>query len=111
VTVPSCATSGYAKLIQPGSLDWPLAEAAVALNLNDGVVRNASIVLGAAAPTPHRALLAEQSLCGERLDRQIGRTARLVLEGATPLPRNRAKLAQLETVVRRALQSAADAAT
>jgi xanthine dehydrogenase YagS FAD-binding subunit len=110
VLVPFCATSGYAKLIQPGSLDWPLAEAAVALELSEGIVRNASIVLGAAAPTPHRALAAEQALRGERLDGRIGRAAGLALEGATPLPRNRAKLAQLEVVVRRALLSAASRA-
>jgi xanthine dehydrogenase YagS FAD-binding subunit len=64
VLVPPCATSSYAKLIQPGSFDWPLAEAAVALDLCQGVVRSASIVLGAAAPTPHRALAAEQALRG-----------------------------------------------
>lgn len=107
VLVPSCATSGYSKLTQPGSFDWPLAEAAVALQLDNGFVREVSIVLGAAAPTPHRALASEQVLRGERLDGRIGRAAQLALEGATPLPRNRAKLAQLESVVRRALQAAA----
>ena len=109
IRVPSNASSSYAKLTHPGSFDWPLAEAAVALELEQGIVRAASIVLGAAAPTPHRALAAELALIGERLDGQIARAARLALEDATPLPRNRAKLAQLEQVVRRALQAAGTA--
>lgn len=110
VLVPFCATSSYAKMTQPGSFDWPLAEAAVALQLIEGIVQDASIVLGAVAPTPHRALAAEQALRGERLEGRIARAARLALEGATPLPRNRAKLAQLEVAVRRALQAAASTA-
>jgi len=46
----------HMKLAQKESFDWPLADVAVVLDLTAaGVCRRASIVLGAAAPTPRRA--------------------------------------------------------
>src|SRR5208337_1925748 len=45
------------------SFDWPLADVAVALDFAaDGPCRRAAIVLGAAAPVPHRAKAAEALL-------------------------------------------------
>ncbi|PYR77515.1 MAG: hypothetical protein DMF86_08565 [Acidobacteria bacterium] len=44
------------------SHDWPLASAAVALDMNGGTVRGARIVLGSVAPIPWRSEAAERAL-------------------------------------------------
>lgn len=92
------------------SMDWPLADVAVVLDLaSDGSCHSASIVLGAAAPVPHRARRAQEVLIGERIDAAIAaRAAHAALEGATPLARNAYKLPLFETLVRRAILTAVE---
>ena len=87
------------------SFDWPIADVAVALDLDaGGTCRRAAIVLGAAAPVPHRAIAAEAALVGKRIDENAAAEAgRAALEGATPLSKNGYKLPLFETVVRRAI--------
>ena len=87
------------------SFDWPLAEVAVALDFDAaGLCRRAAIVLGAAAPVPHRATAAEAALTGKRIDDNAAReAARAALAGATPLSKNGYKLPLFETLVRRAI--------
>ena len=107
--LPSGARMAHLKLGEKDSFDWPLADVAVLLDLApDGGCRHASIVLGAAAPVPHRAKAAEQALIGKRVDEELARQAgRAALEGATPLSKNAYKLPLFETLVRRALLQAA----
>jgi len=99
----------HLKLAQKESFDWPLADVAVVLDLGqDGVCRRASIVLGAAAPTPHRARAAESALLGKAVDDSVAAEAgRAALEGATPLAKNAYKAPMFETLVRRAILQAA----
>lgn len=87
------------------SFDWPLADVAVVLDIDgEGICRAAAVVLGAAAPVPHRARAAEAALVGQRIGDGVARTAaRAALEGATPLSGNAYKLPLFETLVRRAL--------
>jgi len=89
--------------------DWPLADVAVVLNLGaDSICRRVAIVLGAAAPVPHRAKAAEAVLMGRRIDEEAAReAARAALDGATPLTKNAYKLPLFETLVRRAILQAA----
>jgi xanthine dehydrogenase YagS FAD-binding subunit len=95
------------------SFDWPLADVAVCLELNpDGTCKRAAIVLGAAAPVPHRATAAEAALVGKSIDEHAAAEAgRLALAGATPLSKNAYKLPLFETLVRRALIKASAIAT
>ena len=66
--------------------------------------RRAAIVLGAAAPVPHRAKTAEAALVGQRIDESTAaRAARAALDGATPLAKNAYKLPLFEALVRRAI--------
>ncbi|MGD0335197.1 MAG: FAD binding domain-containing protein [Xanthobacteraceae bacterium] len=90
------------------SFDWPLADVAVALDLDaGGICRRAAIVLGAAAPVPHRAKTAEAALTGKRIDENMAAAAgRAALDGATPLSRNVYKLPLFETLVRGAILTA-----
>src|SRR5262249_32593265 len=67
VRVPTGRAAGCVKLMQKHSFGWPLADAAAALDLQDGVVREARVVLGAAAPVPWRAAAVEKALVGKKL--------------------------------------------
>jgi xanthine dehydrogenase YagS FAD-binding subunit len=90
------------------SFDWPLADVAVALECDErGSCSRASIVLGAAAPAPHRARAAEAILIGRRIDERAATDAgRAALDGAAPLTKNAYKLPLFETLVRRAVLKA-----
>jgi xanthine dehydrogenase YagS FAD-binding subunit len=91
------------------SFDWPLGDVAVLLELlPDGTCARAAVVLGAAAPVPHRARAAERFLIGRSIDEDLAREAgRAALEGATPLSKNAYKLPLFEALVRRTVLKAA----
>ena len=101
------ARSAYVKQGERDSADWPLAAAAVLLEMAGATCRRASIVLGAAAPIPWRARAAEGALAGKALNGETAAAAaRSALEGATPLAENGYKVPLLEVVVRRAILAA-----
>jgi xanthine dehydrogenase YagS FAD-binding subunit len=95
----------HLKQAEKDCFDWPLADVAVVLDLaSDGSCHSASIILGAAAPIPHRAKAAQKTLSGRRIDESVARNAgRAALEGATPLSKNAYKLPLFEALVRRAI--------
>jgi xanthine dehydrogenase YagS FAD-binding subunit len=103
-TPPSVRMS-HLKQGEKDSFDWPLADVAVVLDsAPDGRCRSAAVILGAAAPTPHRAKAAEGVLVGERIDEAVAReAAHAALDGATPLSMNAYKLPLFETLARRAI--------
>ena len=107
VRVPAGRRSSYVKLMQKQSFDWPLADAAVALDLDAGSVRDPRVVLGGAAPVPWRAAAVEKALAGKLLDEASARAvSRLAAQGATPLDKNRHKLPALQAAVLRTLRAA-----
>ena len=59
--------SAYMKLRRRGSFDFPVLGVAVSVKLEDDVVREARIVLGAVASTPREATKASAALVGQRL--------------------------------------------
>ncbi len=91
------------------SFDWPIADVAVRLERDEAArCRRVAVVLGAAAPVPHRARAAEDLLAGKAIDDTTARAAgKTALEGATPLGKNGYKLPIFATLVRRALLRAA----
>ncbi len=99
----------HLKLAQKDSFDWPLADVAVVLDLDaGGICKRASIVLGAAAPTPWRASAAEAALNGKTIDAGLAAEAgRAALEGATPLSGNAYKAPMFEALVKRTILAAA----
>jgi xanthine dehydrogenase YagS FAD-binding subunit len=86
-----------------------LFDVGVALEFEaDEICRHASIILGAAAPIPHRAKKAETVLVGKKINEKTAeQAARAALDGATPLAKNVYKLPLFETLVRRTIFSAA----
>ena len=107
--LPTSLRMAHLKQGEKDSFDWPLADVAVALDFNgDGSCKYAAIILGAAAPVPHRATAAENILIGRHVDdATASQAAQASLTGATPLAKNAYKLPLFETLVRRAILKAA----
>jgi CO/xanthine dehydrogenase FAD-binding subunit len=107
---PGAATRQcYRKFRTRHSIDFPIAGVAAAVTVADGVVAGARLALGAVAPIPLRATRAEQHLVGRHLDAEAAaEAAALAVADTAPLAENRYKLAILETLVRRALESLTD---
>jgi xanthine dehydrogenase YagS FAD-binding subunit len=110
VTVPnsSLATrSAYLKFREKTSMDWAMSAAAAALDMSDGKVTAARIVLGGVAPMPWRVPKAEALLVGRAPDDATLHTvAEAALEGAVALAHNGYKIPLTKTLVRRAIQMA-----
>jgi xanthine dehydrogenase YagS FAD-binding subunit len=106
--LPSTLRTAHLKQGEKDSFDWPLADVAITLHVGaDGACKSAAIILGAAAPAPHRAKAAEAMLVGRRIDQDTAaRAAQAALAGATPLSKNAYKLPLFETLVRRAILQA-----
>jgi 4-hydroxybenzoyl-CoA reductase subunit beta len=78
--------SAYVKLRRRGSIDFPIAGAAVALQVDGDVVAGCRIVLSAVASYPLEASAAEEFLKGKRIEPEIVReAAELAAKPAKPL--------------------------
>jgi xanthine dehydrogenase YagS FAD-binding subunit len=99
--------AGHHEVRQRAAFDWPLVSCAAVLEMEEDRVRAAAIWLGSVAPTPRRALAAEEALAGKPLDdASIRAAARAATEGATPLPGNVTKVRLVELATARALEAA-----
>jgi xanthine dehydrogenase iron-sulfur cluster and FAD-binding subunit A len=115
VVVPASAAArrcGYRKFRLRNAIDFPIVSAAVSFGDGAGVVDDARIVLGAAAPVPLRLPAVERLVNGCALaDLASDELARAVAAGVasacTPLPPNRYKTQVAGAMVVRALRRAA----
>ncbi len=100
--------SAHMRQGETDSFDWPIADVAAVINIGmDGICRQASVVLGAAAPAPYRAKGAESALVGKRISEDTARSAaHAAIAGAAPLSKNAYKLPVFEALVRRTILSA-----
>ncbi|HKG62135.1 MAG TPA: xanthine dehydrogenase family protein subunit M [Pyrinomonadaceae bacterium] len=107
---PVAARSTYLKFKERESLDFALASAAVAVQLDaNRAVRDARIVLGGVAPIPWRVPAAEKFVIGKTLTPDVlAETAKIALAEARPLEKNAYKVPLTQTLVRRALAKAGD---
>jgi len=108
VVLPKLGTGAKSVHLKQGekdSFDWPIADVAVLLDRDAaGICTKVSIVLGSAAPMPHRAKAAESILLGKPIQETIARAAaQAAIAGAAPLSKNAYKLPIFETLVRRAI--------
>jgi xanthine dehydrogenase YagS FAD-binding subunit len=100
--------SVYLKARDRQSYEFALASAAVALDIEDGVVRDARVALGGVATVPWRAHEAEALLKGQKFDETLAqRTAEAVFADARGRKHNAFKIALGKRVVARALHQAA----
>jgi len=98
----------YLKVRDRQSYEFALSSAAVALDVQDGTVRDARVALGGVATTPWRAREAEALLKGQKLDDTLAsKVAEVAFSGATGRKHNEFKIALGKRVVSRALHQAA----
>jgi xanthine dehydrogenase YagS FAD-binding subunit len=113
ILVPSPAAnsrSAYLKQGEKESFDWPIADVAVVIERDGHQCRKASIVLGAAAPVPHRAKEAEAAMTNQSLTEETASAAaRAAMAGATPLTQNAYKIPVFHALIRRCILAAAAA--
>lgn len=109
ITVPagSTKTATY-EIREKEGLDWPLAAAAVALQMDGNTVKSARVVLGHVAPVPWPSPEAEEALNGKELTEEVADAAgKAAVSKATPLSQNGYKVQLARVAVKRALMSAA----
>jgi xanthine dehydrogenase YagS FAD-binding subunit len=96
--------SHYRKVRDRASFEFALASAAVALDIDGGVIRGARIALGGIATKPWRAREAEKSLIGKRFEQaSFEAAAAQALAGAKPLDQNGFKIPLAQRTLVRAL--------
>ena len=107
---PFAARSCYVKVRDRASYAFALAAAAVALDVEDGMIRRARIALGGVATKPWRCQDAENALLGQKptVD-SFRRAAAIALRGATARRDNRFKIELAQRTVVRALLQAGQA--
>ncbi len=98
---PAGGKSAFRKVRSRGSWDFALASAAVAVTMDQGgVITQARIVLGAAAPVPWRAEAAEKAIVGKKLTPELAaQAAAAAVQGAEPLAHNEFKVALFRGIV------------
>jgi xanthine dehydrogenase YagS FAD-binding subunit len=110
ITLPDAAklkTATY-EVRQRKLMDWPLATASVALEMDGNNVKSARIVMGHVAPIPWRSPEAERALAGKSVSEQSAAAAgKAAVAAATPLSRNKHKVRLAEIAVKRAILRAA----
>lgn len=100
--------SVYLKARDRQSYEFALASAAIALDVQDGTVREARVALGGVATVPWRAREAEALLKGQKFDDGLAqRVADAAFTGAKGKTHNEFKIALGKRVVARALHQAA----
>ena len=93
---------------QRASFDWPLATAAVVLQMNGSTVESARIVMGAVAPVPWVSDEAAQAIAGKSIDERTASAAgAAAVSKARPLSDNDYKVKLAAVAVKRALLAAA----
>jgi len=90
------------------SSDWPLVQAAVAMELAGGKAKNVRVVLGHVAPTPLVSEAAAKAIEGKEVTEESASAAgEAAVKGATPVAQNGYKVRLLSVAVKRALLIAA----
>ena len=107
--LPERYHSATYEVLETTGLDWPLVSSATTLQISQGIVREASIVLGHVAPTPHLAETAASFLMGKSISEEVAHQAGvLAVASATPLPENQYKVQLAQTAVKRSILKAAN---
>ncbi len=107
VVVPPVSKKTKSFYIKHGAMeshDWPIADVAVVMELSGSVCKNASVVLGAAAPVPFKSKQTGEALTGKSIDEGVAvNAAEFSMKGATPLEHNAYKVAVFKAIVKRAI--------
>ena len=103
----SLKASSY-EVRQRAVFDWPLAHAAVALEMDGNTVKSARIVLGQVAPVPWISSEAAAALVGKPVNNDTAMAAaNAAVAKATPLSHNKYKVTLAKAAVKRGIINAA----
>jgi xanthine dehydrogenase YagS FAD-binding subunit len=103
----SVKASSY-EVRQRAAFDWPLAHAAVALEMDGNTVKSARVVLGHVAPVPWISEEAAAALVGKPVNNDTAMAAaNAAVVKAKPLSRNKYKVTLTKAAVKRAVLNAA----
>ena len=104
VPPPGNARMAIYDVLQREALDWPLAAAAVVLNLEGGSAKSARVVLGHVAPVPWPSPEAEAALAGKTINEDVAwQAGKAALSKATPLSKNAYKVQLARVAIKRAV--------
>lgn len=107
VPKPAVSSAVY-EVREKEALDWPLAAAAVVLEMEQSTVKSAQVVLGHVAPKPWVAPAAAAALVGKAVSPATAEAAgAAAVQGAKPLSRNGYKVRLAQVAVKRAVLRAA----
>ena len=108
---PQNLKTGYYEVRQKAAFDWPLAMAAVAIELDGSSVKSARIVLGHVAPVPWVSDEAAAVLLGKTITPDSAMAAaNAAVVNAKPLSMNKYKVTLAKAAVKRAILKAGGAA-
>jgi xanthine dehydrogenase YagS FAD-binding subunit len=103
---PTFAKSHYLKVRDRASYEFALSSAAVAMAIDDGVIREARLALGGVATKPWRALAAEKALVGQKANtKTFQAAAEEELKPAKPQKHNGFKIELCKRTIVRALEN------
>jgi xanthine dehydrogenase YagS FAD-binding subunit len=108
---PHARRSHYLKVRDRASFEFALVSAAVALEIDDAVIRQARVAVGGVATKPWRLPAVEATLVGRRVhDELLAAAAARAVDGAEPRGQNAFKVELLRRTVERALRTVASRA-
>jgi NADPH-dependent glutamate synthase beta subunit-like oxidoreductase len=97
-------TQNYIKFTLRKPVDFSLVSTASAIAKEDGICTDARIVIGGVAPSPIRALKAEEYLKGKKINEALAvKAGELAVENALPLAGNSYKVQIAKTLVKRVI--------
>ncbi|MGD0234141.1 MAG: FAD binding domain-containing protein, partial [Syntrophorhabdales bacterium] len=101
---PAGARQRYDKFTLRKPIDFALVSVASVLTVKHGVCKDVRIVLGAVAPTPIRAFVAEEMLKGKPISEALAaEAAAAAVTGVMPLSMNAYKIQIAQALVKRAI--------
>jgi xanthine dehydrogenase YagS FAD-binding subunit len=107
VEVPAAHRAGYFKVRDRASFEFAVVSVAVALEVEDDVIRSARLAAGGVGTVPWRLLASERALAGARAEPAAFEAAAAhAADGAEPLSQNGFKIELLRRTVKRALELA-----
>lgn len=109
IEVPAASgVSAYDKFRERESIDFAVVGLGTDFKVADGVIEDASIVLGAVAPVPYRATEAEEYLKGKTASEEVAKeAAEIALAKADPLDQTEYKVDIAKTLIRRSIMKLA----
>ena len=108
VPAPENARMAVYEVREREAMDWPLAAAAVVLQMEGSTVKSARVVMGQVAPVPWPSPEAAAALTGQALNEDVAWAAgKAAVAQATPLSKNAYKVQLARVAVKRALLRAA----